>query len=173
MAAFMACAHAKFTGEIGACIATSGPGAIHLANGLYDAKLDHQPVIAIVGQQKRQSVGAHYQQEIDLQSFFKDIAGFVSTVMKASAARHVLDRAIKSALTERRPAVVIVPDDVAESDYSDPPRMHGSVYSSIGWSQPHMVPNDQLLHQAADILNAGERVAVLIGQGAKKASREV
>jgi pyruvate dehydrogenase (quinone) len=173
MAAFMACAHAKFTGELGACMATSGPGAIHLANGLYDAKLDHQPVIAIVGQQKRQSVGAHYQQEIDLQSFFKDIAGFVSTVMDQYSARHVLDRAIKSALTERRPAVVIVPDDVAESSYSDPPRMHGSVYSSVGWNQPHMIPNDHLLHQAAEILNEGEKVAILIGQGARKAAREV
>jgi len=173
MAAFMACAHSKFTGHIGACIATSGPGAIHLANGLYDAKLDHQPVIAIVGQQKRQSVGAHYQQEIDLQSFFKDIAGFVSTVMDQHSARHVLDRAIKSALTERRPAVVIVPDDVAEAEYSEPPRMHGSVYTSPTWSQPHMVPDKELLRQAADILNAGEKVAILIGQGARRAESEV
>ncbi len=173
MAAFMACAHAKFTGEIGACIATSGPGAVHLANGLYDAKLDHQPVIAIVGQQKRRSVGAHYQQEIDLQSFFKDIAGFVSTVMDENSARHVVDRAIKSALTERRPAVVIVPDDVAESSYSDPPYQHGSVYTSATWSKPHMVPDTELLQRAADILNSGERVAMLIGQGAREASAEV
>ena len=173
MAAFMACAHSKFTGQIGACMATSGPGAIHLANGLYDAKLDHQPVIAIVGQQKRHSVGAHYQQEIDLQSFFKDVGGFVSTVMDEYAARHVLDRAIKSALTERRPAIVIVPDDVAEMDYSDPPYMHGSVYSSPTWSQPHMVPDGELLRQAANILNAGEKVAFLIGQGARKARNEV
>jgi pyruvate dehydrogenase (quinone) len=173
MAAFMACAHSKFTGEIGACMATSGPGAIHLINGLYDAKLDHQPVIAIIGQQKRQSVGAHYQQEVDLQSLFKDVGGFVSTVMNSSSARHVLDRAIKSALTERRPAVVIVPEDVQESEYSDPPRQHGSVYTSATWSQPHMVPDDKLLRQAADILNAGERVSILIGQGAKKAASEV
>jgi pyruvate dehydrogenase (quinone) len=173
MAAFMACAHAKFTGRIGACIATSGPGAIHLANGLYDAKLDHQPVIAIVGQQKRQSVGAHYQQEIDLQSFFKDVAGFVSTVMNESSARHVLDRAIKSALTERRPAVVIVPDDVGEMKYSDPPRAHGSVYTSATWSRPHMVPDETLLRKAAHILNEGEKVAMLIGQGAREASAEV
>src|SRR5690348_820665 len=173
MAAFMACAHAKFTGEIGACIATSGPGAVHLANGLYDAKLDHQPVLAIVGQQKRQSVGAHYQQEIDLQSFFKDIGGFVSTVMDQHSARHVLDRAIKSALTERRPAVVIVPDDVAESEYAEPPRMHGSVFSSVGWIQPHMVPDGDLLRQAADVLNQGQKVAMLIGQGAAKARDEV
>jgi pyruvate dehydrogenase (quinone) len=173
MAAFMACAHAKFTGEIGACIATSGPGAIHLANGLYDAKLDHQPVIAIVGQQKRHSVGAHYQQEVDLNTFFKDIAGFVSTVMDAQAARSVLDRAIKSALTERRPAVVIVPEDVGESEYSDPPMEHGSVFTSATWSQPHMVPDEQLLRQAAQILNEGEKVAILIGQGARKAAKEV
>jgi pyruvate dehydrogenase (quinone) len=173
MAAFMACAHAKFTGEIGACIATSGPGAIHLANGLYDAKLDHQPVIAIVGQQKRQSVGAHYQQEIDLQSFFKDVGGFVSTVMDQHSARHVLDRAIKSALSERRPAVVIVPEDVQEMEYSPPPRTHGSVYSSVGWNQPHMVPGQELLRRAAEVLNNGERVAILVGQGAKKAASEV
>jgi pyruvate dehydrogenase (quinone) len=173
MAAFMACAHAKFTGEIGACMATSGPGAIHLANGLYDAKLDHQPVIAIVGQQKRHSIGAHYQQEVDLQSFFKDVAGFVSYVMDEYAARHVLDRAIKSALTERRPAVVIVPDDVAEMEYSDPPMQHGSVFSSPTWSQPHMVPDEALLQQAAQILNDGEKVAILIGQGARRASKEV
>jgi pyruvate dehydrogenase (quinone) len=173
MAAFMACAHAKFTGEIGACIATSGPGAIHLANGLYDAKLDHQPVIAIVGQQKRYSVGAHYQQEIDLQSFFKDIAGFVSTVMDKHSARHVLDRAIKSALTERRPAVVIVPEDVQEEEYAEPPRMHGSVFTSPTWNRPTMVPNDTLLRAAADVLNQGEKVALLIGQGAAQASKEV
>ena len=173
MAAFMACAHAKFTGHIGACMATSGPGAAHLVNGLYDAKLAHQPVVAIVGQQKRQSVGAHYQQEVDLQSLFKDVGGFVSTVMDRHAGRHVLDRAVKSALTERRPAVVIVPEDVQEATYSDPPRQHGSVYSSVGWSSPHMVPDDKLLRQAADVLNEGDKVAILIGQGARKAAAEV
>ena len=173
MAAFMACAHAKFTGEIGACMATSGPGAVHLVNGLYDAKLDHQPVIAIVGQQKRTSVGAHYQQEIDLQVLFKDVCGFVCTVMDEHSARHVLDRAIKSAYSERRPAVVIVPEDVQEAEFSDPPRTHGSVFTSVGWSQPHMVPDDPLLRQAAEILNSGARVSILIGQGARGAATEV
>jgi pyruvate dehydrogenase (quinone) len=173
MAAFMACAHAKFTGEIGACMATSGPGAIHLINGLYDAKLDHQPVIAIVGQQKRMSVGAHYQQEVDLQVLFKDVGGYVSTVMDRYSARHVLDRAMKSALTERRPAIVIVPEDVQESTYSDPPRTHGATFTSVGWNQPHMVPDERLLKEAAQILNEGKRVAMLIGQGARKASAEV
>jgi pyruvate dehydrogenase (quinone) len=173
MAAFMACAHAKFTGQIGCCIATSGPGAIHLLNGLYDAKLDHQPVLAIVGQQKRHSVGAHYQQEIDLTTLFKDAAGFVSTVMDEFSARHIIDRAIKSAYEERRPAVVIVPEDVGEMDYADPPREHGSVFTSVGWNRPHAVPDATLLRQAAEILNEGEKVAILIGAGARDAGREV
>jgi pyruvate dehydrogenase (quinone) len=172
-AALMACAHAKFTGEIGCCMATSGPGAVHLLNGLYDAKLDHQPVIAIVGQQKRTAVGAHYQQEIDLQSLFKDAAGFGAYVMAPGAARSVLDRAIKSAYEERRPAVVIVPEDVGEEPYADPPRDHGSVFTSVGWNRPHMTPDDRLLREAAAILNAGEKVAVLVGQGAREAAGEV
>src|SRR3954465_14203448 len=173
MAAFMACAHAKFTGEIGCVMATSGPGAIPLLNGLYDAKLDHQPVLAIVGQQKRMSVGAHYQQEIDLTTLFKDAAGFVSTVMDEFSPRHILDRAIKSAYEERRPAVVIVPEDVGEADYSDPPREHGAVYTSVGWNRPHMVPDETLLQRAAEILNAGKKVAILIGAGARGAAPEV
>jgi pyruvate dehydrogenase (quinone) len=173
MAAFMACAHAKFTGEIGVCMATSGPGAVHLINGLYDAKLDHQPVLAIVGQQKRTTVGAHYQQEIDLQSLFKDVGGFVSTVMEPASARHVIDRAIKSAYEERRPAIVIVPEDVGEAPYEDPPREHGSVFTSVGWNRPHMVPDDKLLNEAAEVLNAGEKVAILIGAGARGAAVEV
>ncbi len=173
MAAFMACAHAKFTGELGVCMATSGPGAIHLLNGLYDAKLDHQPVLAIVGQQKRMSVGAHFQQEVDLQALFKDAAGFVSTVMDEHSARHVLDRAIKSALSERRPGVVIVPEDVQESEYSDPPRTHGATFTSVGWNRPRMVPEEHLLKEAAGVLNSGERVAILVGQGARKAADEV
>ncbi|MBX6372226.1 MAG: thiamine pyrophosphate-requiring protein [Acidothermus sp.] len=173
MAAFMACAHAKFTDQIGCCMATSGPGAIHLLNGLYDARLDHQPVLAVVGQQKRRSVGAHYQQEIDLQTLFKDVAGFVSTVMDEHSARHVLDRAIKSAYEERRPAVVIVPEDVGELAYVEPPREHGSVYSSVGWNRPHAVPDEALLHEAARVLNSGERVAILVGAGAREATDEV
>src|SRR5213082_4216585 len=101
MAAFMACAHAKFTGEVGVCMATSGPGAIHLLNGLYDAKLDHHPVVAIVGQQKRMSLGSEYQQEVDLQTLFKDVSVFVNTCMEPAQARHLVDRAIRSALSER------------------------------------------------------------------------
>jgi pyruvate dehydrogenase (quinone) len=103
MAAFMASAHAKFTGELGVCIATSGPGASHLLTGLYDARLDHQPVLAIVGQQARTALGAHYQQELDLQSMFKDVAGaFVSTAMVPGQVRHLIDRGIRAAMRNAR-----------------------------------------------------------------------
>src|SRR3954470_7227146 len=157
MAAFMACGHAKFAAPdtIGVCMATSGPGAVHLLNGLYDAKLDHQPVLAIVGQQKRSSLGAHYQQEIDLPVLFKDVGGYTATVMEPAAARSIIDRAIKSAYEERRPAIVIIPEDVGEAEYADPPREHGAVFTSVGWNRPHMIPDDKLLQQAADVLNAG------------------
>ncbi len=172
-AAFMACAEAKWTGDLGVCMATSGPGAIHLLNGIYDARLDHQPVLAIVGQQKRYSVGAHYQQEVDLTSLFKDATEYVHYVMDQHSARHVLDRAIKTALTERAPVCIIVPDDVQEMEYADPPRQHGAVFSSVGWNRPRILPHDEDLKKAADVLNAGEKVAILIGQGAQGAGKEV
>src|SRR5437016_5530710 len=151
MAAFMACGHAKFTGEVGVCFATSGPGAIHLLNGLYDAKLDHQPVVAIVGQQKRMSLGANYQQEVDLNTLFKDVASeYVMTIMDPAQARHVIDRAVRIALDSRKPTAVIVPDDVQESEYSEPPRSHGAVYSSLGYSKPLIRPRDEDLERAAE-----------------------
>jgi pyruvate dehydrogenase (quinone) len=174
MAAFMACAHAKFTGEVGCCMATSGPGAIHLLNGLYDAKLDHQPVVAIVGQQKRLSLGAEYQQEVDLNTLFKDVSAYVQVCMAPEQARHLVDRAVKAALTERSVATLIFPEDVQESDaVTSPPREHGSVYSSVGWSKPRIVPHDGDLQRAADVLNEGEKVAMLVGQGAAGAEDEV
>jgi len=175
MGAFMATAHAKFTGEIGCCIATSGGGAIHLLNGLYDAKLDHQPVVAIVGQQKRLSLGAAFQQEIDANTLFKDVgADFIQTCMHPAQARHLVDRACKVALTNRTVAVIIVPEDVAESPaVESPPREHGAVYSSVGWSQPRVLPNEAELQRAADILNEGKKVAMLVGQGAAKAADEL
>src|SRR3954449_8834661 len=101
MAAFMACGHAKYTGEVGVCFATSGPGAIHLLNGLYDAKLDHQPVVAVIGQQKRMSLGAEYQQEVDLQVLFKDVSEYVQTCMEPAQARHLIDRAVRTALDRK------------------------------------------------------------------------
>jgi pyruvate dehydrogenase (quinone) len=174
LASFAACAHAKFTGEVGVCMATSGPGAVHLLNGLYDAKLDHQPVVAIIGQQARSSLGANYQQEIDLDALFKDVAGeFVQTCMVPAQARHLVDRALRVALASRTVTAIIVPNDVQEEPYEDPPRAHGSVFSSPGYEQPRIMPAGDDLRRAAAVLNAGERVAMLIGQGAKRAPREV
>jgi pyruvate dehydrogenase (quinone) len=174
MAAFMACAHAKFTGEVGCCMATSGPGAIHLLNGLYDAKMDHQPVVAIVGQQKRISQGAHYQQEVALENLFADVSEFCQLVMHPAQARHVIDRAFKTALARRGVSTVIIPDDIQEEEAQPaPPKMHGAVYSSAGWSRPRVLPDEGELARAAEILNAGSKVAILVGQGAAGAQAEV
>jgi len=174
IASFAACAHAKFTGEVGVCMATSGPGAVHLLNGLYDAKLDKQPVVAIIGQQARSSLGAEYQQEVDLQTLYKDVAHeFVHVCMAPTQARHLVDRAVRVAAATRSPTCIIVPNDVQESEYSEPPRSHGSVFSSVGYEAPRVVPTDAELQRAADVLNAGEKVAMLIGQGAIGAEDEV
>jgi pyruvate dehydrogenase (quinone) len=174
MAAFMAVGHAKFTGELGVCIATSGPGAIHLLNGLYDAKLDHQPVLAIVGQQKRMSLGAGYQQEVDLNTLFKDVSEYVQVCMEPAQARHLVDRAIKMALARRGVATLIFPNDVQEEKaVPAPPREHGAVYSSVGYERPRVVPQKGDLEKAARILNEGQKVAILAGQGALGAEDEL
>ena len=176
MAAFMACGHGKFAGpdQIGVCMATSGPGAVHLLNGLYDAKLDHVPVLAIVGQQKRTSLGSHYQQEIDLQTLYKDVAEFVEMCTEPAQARHLIDRAIRIALDSKTVCAVIVPNDVAEEKaVESPPRSHGSVYSSIGYSRPRVLPQEKDIQHAAELLNEGEKVAILIGQGARGAAGEI
>ena len=174
MCAFMACGHAKFTDELGVCIATSGPGAIHLLNGLYDAKLDHQPVLAIVGQQKRASLGAEYQQEVDLQVLFKDVSEFVQVCMEPAQARHLVDRAVRVALDRRGVSTLIFPNDVQEEEaVESPPRVHGSVYSSVGYVRPRVLPPRPELERAAEILNRGERVAMLVGAGARGAQPEV
>jgi pyruvate dehydrogenase (quinone) len=175
LAAFAATAHAKFTGEVGVCLATSGPGAIHLLNGLYDAKLDHQPVLAIVGQQARMALGSDFQQEVDLTSLFKDVASeFVQVCMVPEQAAHLIDRAMRIAKSTRSPTCIIVPNDVQELPYSEPPRAHGAVPSSSrAIRKPYVVPDDHSLREAADLLNAGSRVALLVGQGAKGALGEV
>ncbi len=174
LAAFAATAHAKLTGEAGVCMATSGPGAIHLLNGLYDAKLDHQPVVALVGQQKRMSLGGDYQQEVDLRSLFKDVAGeYLGECVDPRQAQHLIDRAMRTALSQRTVTAVIVPSDVQEMAYEPPPREHGAISSSADWSPPVVVPRDEDLQRAADVLNAGSRVAMLVGQGAKDATDEV
>ncbi|HUA48361.1 MAG TPA: thiamine pyrophosphate-requiring protein [Solirubrobacteraceae bacterium] len=175
MAAFMACAHAKFTGELGVCLATSGPGAVHLLNGLYDAKLDHQPVVAIVGQQARAGLGGNYQQEIDLQTLFKDVAHeFVEVAMVPAQIRHLVDRACRIALAERTVTALIIPNDLQEADaVPQPPHKHGTVHSGPGYQPPRVVPADHDLDRAATVLNGGRKVAMLVGQGALHASDEV
>ena len=175
MAAFMACGHAKFTGEVGVCLATSGPGAIHLLNGLYDAKMDHQPVVAIVGQQKRMSLGGDYQQEVDLISLFKDVAHeYVHMVSDPAQMRQLIDRAIRIAKTERTVTCVIIPNDIQEMDaVESPPKKHGAVFTGIGHSTTRMLPPDDELRRAAEVLNEGKKVAILIGAGAMHAPEEV
>lgn len=174
MAAFMACAHAKFTGEVGVCLATSGPGAIHLLNGLYDAAMDHQPVLAIVGQSDRRALGGDYQQEVDLLSLFKDVAHeFVHMCTHPAQLRHLVDRALRIAKAYRTVTCIIIPNDLQEEDRAEPPREHGTIHSGIGHARPRVIPDDVDLVRAADILNRGERVAMLVGAGALHASREV
>ncbi|MBO0902224.1 thiamine pyrophosphate-requiring protein [Jiella sonneratiae] len=174
-AAFMACAHAKFTGEVGVCAATSGPGAIHLLNGLYDAKLDHQPVVAIVGQQSRSALGGNYQQEVDLQTLFKDVAGdYVETCMAPSQARHLIDRAFRIAKSRRTVTCVIFPNDVQEAKaVEEAPHAHGTVHTSQAYSEATVLPQEVDLERAADVLNAGKKVGILIGAGALGAADEV
>jgi pyruvate dehydrogenase (quinone) len=175
LAAFMACGHAKFTGEVGVCMATSGPGAIHLLNGLYDAKLDHQPVVAIVGQQARTALGGDYQQEVDLLSLFKDVAAeYVQMITVPAQVRHVVDRAMRIAVDQRTVTCVIVPNDVQELEaVKNPPREHGTVHTGVGSTARASMPDEADLAAAAAILNAGERVAILAGAGALHAADEL
>ena len=175
LAAFMACAHAKFTGEVGICLATSGPGAIHLLNGLYDAKMDHAPVVAIVGQSATSVLGGDFQQEVDLSNLFKDVAKeFVQQVNSPAAARHCIDRAIRIAKDQRTVTCVILPKDIQEEDaVAKPPHLHDSIHSGIGAAVPHIIPKAADLNSAAEILNRGDKVAVLVGQGALTATDEV
>jgi len=175
LAAFMACAHAKFTGEVGVCLATSGPGAIHLLNGLYDAKMDHQPVVAIVGQAATTALGSAYQQEVDLQNLFKDVAAeFCQTVGSPAAMRHCIDRAIRIALDQRSVTCVIIPKDIQEEDaVPEPPQKHNFSITGIGYPVPHVIPKLPDLEAAAKVLNEGGKVAMLVGQGAMNATDEV
>jgi pyruvate dehydrogenase (quinone) len=174
MAAFMACGHAKFTGEVGVCLATSGPGAIHLLNGLYDAKMDHQPVVAIVGQQARAAIGGDYQQEVDLISLFKDVAHeYVHMCSEPSQIRHLVDRAVRIALSNRTVTCIIIPNDIQELNYEEPARQHSTIHSGLGYSKPEMVPNVHDIERAAHLLNGGTKVAMLIGAGAFNAADEI
>jgi pyruvate dehydrogenase (quinone) len=174
MSAFEAVGYAKFSGRPGICMATSGPGAIHLLNGLYDAKLDGVPVVAIVGQTNRTAMGGSYQQEVDLLSLYKDVASdYVQMVTVPEQLPNVLDRAIRTAMTRGAPTAVIIPNDVQELEYSPPQHEFKMVPSSLGISWPRVDPDDEALQRAADVLNSGEKVALLVGQGARGAPREI
>ncbi|MDX3133349.1 thiamine pyrophosphate-requiring protein [Streptomyces europaeiscabiei] len=174
MSAFQAVGYAKFSGRLGVCAATSGPGAIHLLNGLYDAKLDHVPVLAIVGQTHRSAMGGSYQQEVDLHTLFKDVASdFVETVTVPEQLPNVLDRAIRTAYARRAPTAVIVPGDVQELEYSAPTHEFKMVPSSLDRGSWTTAPSTESVERAAEILNAGDKVAILIGQGAAGARTEV
>ncbi|MFC5722903.1 thiamine pyrophosphate-requiring protein [Streptomyces gamaensis] len=172
MSAFEAVGYAKFSGRLGVCAATSGPGAIHLLNGLYDACLDHVPVVAIVGQTHRSAMGGSYQQEVDLHTLFKDVAAYLQTVTVPEQLPNVLDRAVRIAYARRAPTAVIVPGDVQDLPYTPPTHEARMVPSSIDRSGWQAVPSDEALARAAEVLNAGERVAVLVGQGAAGARAE-
>lgn len=174
MAAFMASAYAKFSAELGVCIATSGPGAAHLVTGMYDARADHQPLLAIVGQQASGALGGHYQQEVDLAALFKDVAGdFVHQASTPAQVRHLIDRAVRIALSNRTVTALILPNDLQEMAYEEPARAHGTVHSGFGYRAPKIVPYQEDIQAAADILNAGEKVAILVGAGALGATEEV
>jgi pyruvate dehydrogenase (quinone) len=174
LAAFEACGYAKFSGKVGVCAATSGPGAIHLLNGLYDAKLDHVPVVAIVGQTNRSAMGGSYQQEVDLMALFKDVAAdYVQMVTVPEQLPNVLDRAMRVAMSRRTVTALIIPGDVQELDYSPPTHAFKMVPSSIGMAAGTPMPAEDDIRRAADVLNAGEKVAILVGQGAAGAVAEV
>ncbi|HEY4442008.1 MAG TPA: thiamine pyrophosphate-requiring protein, partial [Candidatus Elarobacter sp.] len=174
-AAFMACAHAKFTGELGVCLATSGPGAIHLLNGLYDAKNDHTPVLALCGQTATTAIGSEYQQEVDLHSLFKDVAAaYLCTVMHPAGVRHAIDRAVRGAIGERSVAALIFPKDLQEERAVEHPPHHMNFNaSSVGLAVARMIPHQSDLERAAEVLNAGTKVAMLIGAGARGAEQEL
>jgi pyruvate dehydrogenase (quinone) len=173
MAAFMASAYAKFSGEMGVCLSTGGPGATHMITGLYDAKLDHMPVLAITGQAPRTARGAHYQQELNLDRIFADVAEFAQEAEAPSQVRVLVDRAIRIVKARSAVAVLIIPGDLQDEPYHDPPRQHGSVFSGVGYAKPKVAPYEADLRRAADVLNAGQKVAILVGAGALQATDEV
>ena len=173
MAAFTATADAKFSGNLAVCLATGGPGATHLLTGLYDAKLDHMPVLAICGQAETNVRGASYQQELNLDRIFQDVAEYVQEVDSPAQLPHVIDRAIRLAIARRGPSVIILPKNVQDEEFEEPKRLHGFTRSGPGYSRPLLVPCEADLRRAADVLNSGEKVAILIGAGARDAADEV
>lgn len=173
MAAFMATAHAKFTGELGVCLSTGGPGATHLITGLYDARLDHAPVLAIAGQAETTVRGASYQQELNLDRMFADVAEFVQEAASPAQVRHLVDRGLRVATARNGVTVLILPKDVQDMKWEEPELAHGFTRSGPGYNKPRVLPHDADLRRAAEVLNAGSKIAILIGAGARGAADEV
>ena len=173
MAAFMASAHAKFTGEVGVCYATSGPGATHLITGLYDAKFDNAPVVAIVGQTNMTAIGSQYQQELDANVVFKDVAEFVVQGATPAQVRTCIDRAVRIAKVRRGVTVVSLPKDLQEMAYDEPKMAHGYTFTGVGHGAEAKVPDESDLRAAAEVLNAGKKVAMLVGAGALGATDDI
>ncbi|KDE38190.1 thiamine pyrophosphate-binding protein [Kosakonia radicincitans UMEnt01/12] len=173
MAAFMAVGHAKFTGELGVCLSTGGPGATHLLTGLYDAKMDHAPVLAISGQAESTARGASYQQEMNLDRVFADVANFVQEAASPAQVRHLVDRGVRIAIAQDGVGVVILPKDIQDEEWQPPAHTHGFTHSAAGYQRPRVIPHDRDLQRAAEVLNAGKKVAILIGAGARNAAVEV
>jgi len=174
-AAFMACGYAKFTGKLGVCLATSGPGAIHLLNGLYDAKLDGAPVLAITGQTYHDLIGTRYQQEVDLLGLFKDVAVYNQQILGAGHAEAVIDAACRAALAARGVAHLTCPVDFQEQEIRQDEKSKKKVpgHTSTVWSCPVVVPRREDLERAASVLNAGKKTVILAGQGALGARDEL
>ncbi|TKI06587.1 thiamine pyrophosphate-requiring protein [Martelella alba] len=173
MAAFMASAHAKFTGELGVCLSTGGPGATHLLTGLYDAKMDHAPVLAIAGQAEVTARGASYQQELNLDRIFADVGNFVQEAASPAQVRHLVDRGVRIALAQNGITVLILPKDVQDEPWREPKHAHGFTRSGPGYRRPRTLPDAEDVQRAAEVLNAGKKVAILIGAGARGAAVEV
>src|SRR6195952_4255532 len=150
MASFMAVAHAKFTGEVGVCLSTGGPGATHMITGLYDAKLDHVPVLAICGQAEATVRGASYQQELNLDRMFADVADFVQEASAPAQVRHLIDRCVRVATASNGPTVLILPKDIQDEEYKEPAVAHGFTRSGVGYSKPKIVPEEADLAKAAE-----------------------
>jgi pyruvate dehydrogenase (quinone) len=174
-AAFAACGYAKYTGRLGVCMATSGPGGIHLLNGLYDAKLDGQPVLAITGHTFHDLIGTHQQQDVDLDKLFIDVAAYNQRIMGPSHAANAVDEAVKTALSRRTVAHLTIPKDIQDWTQDETTRSKQNIpqHSGIVYMPSWPLPPQPMLQVAADLINAGTKVSILVGQGCLNARDEV
>jgi len=173
-AAFMACAYSKYTGKLGACVATSGPGAIHLLNGLYDAKADNTPVIAITGTTYSDMMGSDYQQDVNLLQLFSDVTVYNNMIIATEQAEMVVDIACRAALTRRGVSHLTIPIDIQERKLEGKYSKHKIAgHTSDAFTSITSLPDRKLIQQAAEIINSGNKVVILVGQGALNAGDEV